>query len=216
MVFKLIGKLLLKATIPFVIIAGLLSYGMHSRGGDPVAMWQGFGGGVIKQIAVLFSDAKDDASQAVDAVANVTKVGTGALQATQNGSSKLTQVYTWKDAEGVTHYSTVAPIDTDSKTMSINPDMNVLEPVIVPEPVKVSRRESSERSDEPQTALLPRVTRDKRQQNAQQGYADPAVQDIADQLGGELPGVVGQILSTQDGTQLQGLNPAQLLKMLQQ
>ena len=68
MLFKMIGKLLFKATIPLLIVAGLFSYGMYSRGGDPLAMWKGFGSGVMDQLASMFSNVKDDATNAADAI----------------------------------------------------------------------------------------------------------------------------------------------------
>jgi hypothetical protein len=216
MVFKLIGKLLFKATIPFIIIAGLISYGMYSKGGDPLAMWKGFGSGVTDQLAAMFSKVKDDASNAADVVADVTNVGSEGSITEKIGRAKSTQLFTWKDANGVTNYSTIAPIDADSKKIRVNPNMNVMAPVFAPKPVKVLRSESEERLDEPLNSLSPSSARRGRKNGATQKYSDPAVQDVADQLGGELPGVVGQILSTQGGAGSDALNPAQLLRMLQQ
>ncbi|MFT6304742.1 MAG: hypothetical protein ACI9XK_002211 [Granulosicoccus sp.] len=213
MVFKLIGKLLFKATIPFVIIAGLFSYGMYSKGGDPLAMWKGFGSGVMNQFANIFSDVKNDASNAADAVAKVANVGSGESISAKIGGSKRTQMFTWKDANGVTNYSTIAPTDADSRKMSVNPNMNVMAPTLAPRPVKVRRSESDERYEEPESTFSPSSARNKRKN---QQYKDSAVQDVADQLDGELPGVAGQILSTQGGAGADALNPAQLLRMLQQ
>lgn len=216
MVFKLIGKLLFKATIPFVIIAGLISYGMYSKGGDPMAMWKGFGSGVTDQLATMFSNVKDDASNAADAVANAANVGPVDSIAAKIGGSKRTQMFTWKDANGVTNYSTVAPNDADSKKMSVNPNLNVMAPVVVPKPMKVGRSESKERFEASQGTQTMGGSRKERRQGEKHEYADPAMQDVADELGGELPGVVGQILSTQGGAGSDALNPAQLLRMLQQ
>lgn len=216
MVFKLIAKLLFKATIPFAIIAGLISYGMYSKGGDPMAMWKGFGSGVTDQLASLFSNVKDDASNAADAVAKAANAGPVDSIAAKIGGSKRTQLFTWKDADGVTNYSTIAPIDADSEKMSVNPNLNVMAPVVVPKPVKVGRRESEEPFEESQNTLTMGGSRNERRQDEKHEYADPAMQDVADELGGELPGVVGQILSTQGAAGSDALNPAQLLKMLQQ
>lgn len=214
MLFKMIGKLLLKATVPLIIVAGLFSYGLYSKGGDPMAMWKGFGAGVMEQFASLFSNVKDDASNAAQAVA---KVATGESDLGKSASSKRTKVFTWKDANGVTHYSTVAPVDADAETISVNPNTNVMAPIDIPKPVKVSSKNVNDGLvDEPQNALSPSASRNKRERDGGQEYSDPAVQEVADQLGGELPGVVGQILSTQGESSGGALNPAQLLKMLQQ
>ena len=217
MVFKLIGKLLLKATVPLLIVAGLFTYGLYSRGGDPMAMWKGFGSGVMDQMASLFSNVKDDASNAADMVADVVNVSPGGSDSAQTGGSKRTQVFTWKDANGVTHYSTIAPTDADSTKISVNPNTNVMAPIKISKPVKVSRSEERVEGDKGQNALSPSASRSERNKNKdeRQEYSDPAVKEVADQLGGELPGVVGQILSSQ-GDSPGGLNPAQLLKMLQQ
>lgn len=217
MVFKLIGTLLLKATIPFVIIAGLISYGMYSKGGDPMAMWKGFGSGLTDQLAAMFSKARDDASNAAEAVADVANVGPVDAIAAKVGGSKRTKVFTWKDANGVTQYSNIAPNDAESRKMSVNPNMNVMAPVLAPKPIKVSSNESGEQVDEElQNDLSPSSARNERKKGEKKEYGDPAVQDVADQLGGELPGVLGQILSTQGGAEGGALNPAQLMKMLQQ
>jgi hypothetical protein len=216
MLFKMIGKLLFKATIPLLIVAGLFSYGMYSRGGDPLAMWKGFGSGVMDQLASMFSNVKDDATNAADAVAKVTNVGSGDAAVAETGGYNRTQVFTWKDADGVTHYSTIAPTDADSRKISVNPNMNVMAPVLAPKPVKVSRSESRDQVEESQNVLPLSLARNERAMGGGRGHSDPAVQDVADQLGGELPGVLGQILSTQDGADGEGLNPAQLLRILQQ
>jgi len=44
MLTKIILKMLLKATIPVVIIAGVMSYGMYMRGGDPAGLFRQLAG----------------------------------------------------------------------------------------------------------------------------------------------------------------------------
>ena len=210
MLLKLIGKLLFKATIPLGIVAGLFSYGLYARGGDPVAMWKGFGAGAMDQMASLISNVKDDAS---NAAANVANVGAGDLSFGKSDSSKRTQVFTWKDADGVTHYSTIAPTDTDSRQISVNPMTNVMAPIKVSKPVEVSSMNGRENTEGSQQGDSVRNSR--KEQSKRDGHSDPAVQSVADQLDGQLPGVVGQILSSQ-GDSAGKLDPAQLLKMLQQ
>jgi len=36
---KLVLKLLFKACLPLVAVAGILSYGLYLKGGDPMKMW---------------------------------------------------------------------------------------------------------------------------------------------------------------------------------
>ena len=217
MVFKLIAKLLFKATIPFAIIAGLISYGVHSKGGDPMAMWKGFGSGITDQLAGMYSKARDGASNVANAVADKVDVGPVDAIAAKVGGSKRTKVFTWKDANGVTQYSNIAPNDVESRIMSVNPNMNVMAPVLAPKPIEVSSNESEEEIEEgSQNVLSPSASRNDRKKDKKKEYGDPAVQEVADQLGGDLPGVLGQIMSTQGGENAGGLNPTQLIKILQQ
>ena len=218
MVFSMVGKLLLKATIPFVIIAGVISYGMYSKGGDPMAMWKGFGSGISEQLAGMFSNAKDDASNVAGAVADVANGGTMGSVAAKLGASKRTQVFSWKDANGVTNYGTVAPAGANSTELSINPNRNVMAPVEAPKSVRVRSSGSNGRMEDTADDLSPSAARNQRQgaSGERQTFSDPAVQEVADQLGGELPGIAGQILSTQGNKNGAGLDPMQLLKMLQQ
>jgi len=213
MVIKLVGKMLLKVTIPFVILAGVVSYGMHHQGGDPVAMWKGIGSNIAERASNMASKGKDNALSAADSVAKVANVDS---LATNVGSSKLTRVFTWKDANGVTQYSNMPPNGVDAKTMSINPNTNVLAPIVAPKAEKVSRSESKKQAEGSRNTESQSTTRNERKKDKETEYSDSATQDVADELGGELPGVLGQVMSTRDGADAGAINPAQLLKMLQQ
>jgi len=41
MLWRIVGKLLFKATVPLLLVLGVLSYGHYLRGGDPGALWKG-------------------------------------------------------------------------------------------------------------------------------------------------------------------------------
>ena len=97
----------------------------------------------------------------------------------------------------------------------MNPDQNVLAPVKVTEVPKVVQKRATD-SGRRVTESAPSVGIDTSSEQEEAGsYSDPAVQDVADQLGGELPGVVGKILSSQSGDGAGSVNPKQLIKMLQ-
>ena len=212
MLLRIMAKLLLKATFPLLIIAGLFTYGVYMKGGDPAAMWKTAGSGVVAQFGSLFSGVKEDAGRAA---ATVSRVAEGGLGVATPGASSSRKVMTWKDENGVTHFGAVAPVGVRSTTVSVNPDQNVLAPVKVtevPKAVQKKTTESGRRVAESASNVEFDTSSD---QEESEGYSDPAVQDVADQLGGELPGVVGKILSSQSGDDAGSVNPKQLIKMLQ-
>jgi len=178
MLLRLVGKLLLKATVPLVAVAGVLSYGSYLRGGDPAALWRGAADSSLAQVQKVFAGLKSDASQAAGAVSSTTQGLTAGLTGSDhNGSDDgLATVFTWQDAQGVKHYSTVKPDHVRASTVTVDPNVNVLAPV---------RRQPTAR--QPGTA----------------------------EVGGSLPGVAGQVLSTSSGGDAAALDPAQLIRMLQ-
>jgi len=214
MLFKMIGKMLFKVSIPLVLVAGVVTYGTYSRGGNPTAMWKGFGAGVMNQFAVLFSNVQEDASKAANAVSGVT----GDLANVSRGSSgdsARTQVFTWKDANGVTQYSNVAPVGHDSQTLRINPNQNVMDAVKAPKVAVADERDDSKRITVVGGQSDDGVSVSQRDRRRNEGnFNDPGVQEVADQFGGTLPGVAGQVLSNQSSGSTGGLDPAQLINML--
>ncbi len=212
MLLRIMAKLLLKATFPLLIIAGLFTYGVYMKGGDPSAMWKNAGSGIATQFGSLFSGVKEDAGRAA---ATVSRAAEGGLGAVAPGASSSRKVLTWRDENGVTHFGTVAPVGVQSTTVSVNPDQNVLAPVKVTEVPKVVQKRATD-SGRRVTESASSVGIDTSSEQEEAGsYSDPAVQDVADQLGGELPGVVGKILSSQSGEGAGSVNPKQLIKMLQ-
>lgn len=212
MLLRILAKLLLKATFPLLIIAGLFTYGVYMKGGDPSAMWKTAGSGVVAQFGSLFSGVKEDAGRAAATVSRAAENGLGVATPSVSSSRK---VLTWKDENGVTHFGTVAPVGAQSTTVSVNPDQNVLTPVKVTEVPQVVQKKTTESGDRLMESARSVELDTSGSQEAAEGYSDPAVQDVADQLGGELPGVAGKILSSQSGDDAGSLNPKQLIKMLQ-
>ena len=188
MLWRLIAKLMFKACVPLILIAGVLTYGVYLRGGDPGALWKGIAGRASDQAVSLFSGMGDDASRAASALGRGAAAATGAGSGTgtQNG---LTQVYTWKDASGVTHYSSAEPAGVRATSVSVDPNVNVLAPVIAP---KVT--DTHEPADSESAEGLP-------------GVAGQVLSTRSDrQRGGD---------GASDSSSGAALDPAQLLRMLQ-
>jgi len=217
MLFKMIGKMLFKLSIPLFLVAGVVTYGTYSRGGDPAAMWKGFGAGVMNQFAVLSSNVQEDASKVAGAVAGVAgDLGLDNVSGGSSGGPNRTKIFTWKDANGVTQYSNVAPVGHESQTLRINPNQNVMDAVKAPK-VAVG----DEQNDQKRITVVGQsddgVSVRQRDRRRNEGnFNDPGVQEVANQLGGTLPGVAGQVLSNQSSGSTGGLDPAQLLNMLKQ
>ncbi|MFK8078566.1 MAG: DUF4124 domain-containing protein, partial [Granulosicoccus sp.] len=207
------AKLLLKATIPLLLIAGMFTYGVYMKGGDPSAMWKNAGSGVVAQFGSLFSGLKEDAGRAAATVSRAAEGGLGAVVpgAFAPGTSSSRKVMTWKDDNGVTHFGTVAPVGVQSTSVSVNPDQNVLAPVKVTEVPKVVQKRATDSARRVKESPSRVEIETSSEQQEAGSYSDPAVQDVADQLGGELPGVVGKILSSQSGDGAGSVNPKQLI-----
>lgn len=188
MFWRLLAKLMFKACVPLILLAGVLTYGFYLRGGDPGALWKGIAGKASAQVASLFSGARDDVSQAASALSRSAADTVGS----DDGRSGLTQVFTWKDASGMTHYSTTRPTGVSATSVRVDPNVNVLAPVRAPVPMV-------------------------RPANG----AESSVGDVDHETGASMPGVAGQVLSTrserQAGSEASGatIDPAQLLRMLQ-
>lgn len=190
MLWRLVARLLLKACVPLLAVAGVLSYGVYLRGGDPGALWKSMAERSLGQFDKLFAGVQNDTSRAVGAISR-----SAAGMAGDEEAAGLTEVFTWKDADGVTHYSTARPNGVSAGTISVDPNVNVLTPVRAP----VS------------------------QAAAVQAGRVGSQSDVTGEVDGRLPGVAGQVLATREpaqasrdsADQLPGMDPAQLLRMLQ-
>ncbi len=187
MLWRLIAKLMFKACVPLILIAGVLTYGFYLRGGDPGALWKGIADKASDQVASLFSNMGDDALRAASALSRgaVSAAGTE----TENG---LTKVYTWKDASGVTHYSSAEPAGVSATFVSVDPNVNVLAPVTFAP--RISEADSGGEADSESADRLP-------------GVAGQVLSTRSDRQGGG-----DEVTSSSSGVKL---DPAQLLRMLQ-
>lgn len=128
MLWRLVAKLLFKACLPLVAIAGVLTYGVYLRGGDPAALWKSVAGRGLSQFDAMIAGVKGDTSRAVDSIAG----GVDSLATDRQGDG-LTAVFTWQDADGVTHYSSSRPTGVEAGTVTVDPNTNVLAPVRAPQ-----------------------------------------------------------------------------------
>ena len=187
MLWRLTVKLMFKACVPLILLAGVLTYGSYLRGGDPAALWKDIARRTSGQVASVFSGMGDDASRAAGALGRGVASATGTE--TENG---LTKVYTWKDASGVTHYSSAEPAGVSTTFVSVDPNVNVLAPVT--SAPRANDSQSGEESARKSTDRLPGVagqvlsTRSDRQSSGDRSSS-----------------------SSSDAT----MDPAQLLRMLQ-
>lgn len=198
---QLVAKLLLKACVPLVAVAGVMSYGVYLKGGDPGALWRHVGSGALGQASGMFTQAKGDAASMVDKVADTVGVA--------GAAPSSTKLFTWKDASGTTHFSSIAPDDVNAQAITVDPNVNVVAPVPV---ARVANKPANTMTVQGQKRLGS-VDERSNAATSQRHRPDPAVQQLEAELGGPLPGFAGQILSSGGGKG--GLDANQLIRLLQ-
>ena len=217
MLWRLVAKIFLRAMVPLIMVAGVFSYGIYMRGGDPSIMWKSIATGGVVSIIGIFSDVQDDAGRAVGALSGKA-TGDGAA-----GQLERTEVYTWKGADGVTHYSTSAPSGVTAQTVTVDPNVNVLVPVKASVIVRTEQERRSSGQSATRTINASDTRGGRGQVNnrhsggRQAGFnTDSAsIAEVKSESGGTLPGVTGLILSNQSDLGGQGMDSSQLIRMLQ-
>jgi len=206
MLTRLVAKLLFKACVPLIAVAGMATYGVYLKGGDPASLWKHLASGSIDQAANLFTKARDDAG---DLATKLTAADNS------HSSSGRTQVYTWVDENGQKHFGTTAPAGMSAQLMSIDPNVNVLAPVRAP----TQPSQSNAFQSRVNTGQRSEVT-DTRQGSAAHATASgstqsaQAVRQLEEEMGEPLPGIAGKILSTGRGSG-NALDPSQLIQLIQ-
>lgn len=119
MLWRLILRLTFKMSLPLVAILGVLSYGHYLRGGDPGGLWRGVASGAGDRLASLWGSTRDGAGNVSRAAG---QLGNGADAVT-------TEVWTWKDENGITHFGSQAPENTHATSITVDNRTNVLSPV---------------------------------------------------------------------------------------
>lgn len=208
MLARLVGKLLIKACIPLVMVAGVMSYGVHLRGGDPAALWRHVAGGAFDQAGAMFTKAKNDAAGVAGNLAR--SANNSSLSGEDAGH---TQVFKWVDDAGVTHFSSAAPAGIDASSISVDPNTNILAPVVTP--VVVHDEGSPGEHGTSSGRALQAASPDHRQGNGSAGSGvSQAVRRHESQTGEPLPGIAGHLLSGGAAGE-NGLDAAQLIRLLQ-
>ncbi len=129
MVARLFLKILFRAAIPLVAVVGVMSYMLYLQGGDPGAVFSK----ITANISIKARNSIQQASQSLESLE---------LSAVSS-SPKVSEVHTWVDEYGVTHYSTSAPADGRSEMVRLHPNANVVasvpsgDPEVEPEFKKV-------------------------------------------------------------------------------
>ncbi|MFK8080258.1 MAG: DUF4124 domain-containing protein [Granulosicoccus sp.] len=212
MLGQLVGKLLIKAFVMVLIMAGIMTYGIYLRGGDAGGVWKKLASGAIDNIGNSLSRTKNDA---VGLAGNLTG-GADASDGLLTGAQK-TEVYTWKDAEGVTHFGTAAPLDVTARSLTVDPNVNILAPVAARELNDVRDESRNTRNAGPTGMPQPALANDSgksRSRDSRSSQIDQSVKNLEEEMGGPLPGFAGQILSS-GAANGNGTDPAQLIRLLQ-
>ncbi len=111
-------KLLFKATLPLVAVVGVASYGLYFNGGDPAAIFTKIFGKSLEK-------------------ATLSAKGAGSSLKSLNSSSSEstnTQLFTWKDESGVTHFSSMDPDNGTANSIRVNGNRNVVAAVPIGQP----------------------------------------------------------------------------------
>ncbi len=107
---KIIFKMLFKATIPVVIIAGVMSYGMYMRGGDPAGLFK-------KLVGNSVQSAKSSIQGAGDSFQSMSPVDL---------PNSKTTVYQWVDENGNTQFGSTPPEGIDATAKTYNNNANLM------------------------------------------------------------------------------------------
>lgn len=118
MITKLVLKILLKAAIPLCAVVGIASYALYAAGGDPISVLKQVGGGFGERVSALSRSA----GSSIDSARKKT---TSTFSNDEPGKSQT--LYRWKDADGITHFSSTPPDDgAQADTLNIDPNRNLV------------------------------------------------------------------------------------------
>jgi len=205
---KMIFKLMFKATLPLVIIVGFLSYGLYTRGGDPLAV-------LSKVASSAMGSARTAGSNTAESVQSLATFTNVKDEKPRPG----TVIYQWTDANGVAQFSSHPPQGVGATAMNIRTATNH-------RPVAPAQEPQDQQMQQPQQQQW-------QQQGQQQQWQQPPQQQQAsthnrrnqrvDRLdpksigleGDRLPGMAGMQLPANIDLEDLGLKPEDVLKLLQ-
>ena len=127
MLWRLLGKLLFRTMASLVLVLGVLSYGHYLRGGDPGSLWKNVAGDGAQRIVGVLNGSLDGLKRGAGDTFAAMRSGAGSEE-----TAGKAVIFTWQDVDGVTHFSQTAPTGVVSRTVTIDPNVNVLVPVQQP------------------------------------------------------------------------------------
>ena len=126
MFWRMLGKLLFKTIASLALVLGVLGYGYYLRGGDPAALWKNIAGEGASRIVGVLNGPLDGLKRGAGASVAALRSGVGG--AGDDDAAGKAEIFTWQDADGVTHFSQTAPTGVTSQTVTVDPNVNVLAP----------------------------------------------------------------------------------------
>ena len=119
MLSRLIVRLLFRVTFALALLLGVASYVHYLSGGDPGALWGKVAGGAGERLGGAFAGLRERVAAPAATLAGTAASGSG---------GRRDSVWTWRDADGVTHYATARPAGADATLVTVDPDTNLLAP----------------------------------------------------------------------------------------
>lgn len=116
MIGKLLLKLVVKASLPLIALAGIFSYGLYLKGGDPLSMWSNVASRAVGSIR----------ENGANTVQSMQALKSEALSG--SSSTSVTTAYTWVDSTGTTHFGSSPPAGVAAKVIHIRPNSPMTSP----------------------------------------------------------------------------------------
>ena len=117
MLGRMITGMLLKAVLSLGVLVGIASYGQYLAGGDPGALWRAIGD---RTVGALARSAEGVGERVGGSIGQIGEAVGG------SGDGEVVRVWTWRDAQGVTHYASAPPPGVDARPLAVDPDVNVV------------------------------------------------------------------------------------------
>ena len=184
--WRLVAKLLFKASLPLILLVGALSYGLYMQGGDPGAVLRSVAGNAMKSVTSAARNATNSVTGSLEGSLDTLKPGD-----VVEGGKAISEFYTWVDENGVTHYSSEPPADRSTDTVTVDANTNII--VSLPSGQPHDNQDTNfDATGNPDGAGAPGT-----------GHPQTVMPD-----GGRLPGMAGIVLPD-------GVNPQSLVELLQ-
>jgi|GEM_PF-5163991 len=118
-------KLQASASSPWLSRRYFTQYRTHIRFRG--SLWKNIAGNGAQRFVGVLNGSLDGLKRGADA--SVAALRSGVRSSEAAGKAVI---FTWRDADGITHFSQTAPSGVTSRTVTIDPNVNVLAPVRAP------------------------------------------------------------------------------------